>query len=338
MKTVAILSMLVVPLLSACVFEERSRDDYERRYAYFLNFARKNNCLKGDGPATATLTEAAILTYLDFLQTYARPVTVAGSLRKILTVAKVLTSARDWAPLEALVVALEREAHPRPRRHLVVPIDELYRLGLRLMNRADSERPLSMFRRALLYRDGLMIALLSATVLRRRNLSELTPDRTIVATGDRWSVSIPARQAKSRLHIEIPLPLELTTRMERFLDYYRAAFGGSDHHNSLWPSRNGKPLSESQVYGRICKHSREAFGHAINPHLFRDCLATTVAIHDGAKIGTAIAVLGHTSAKTLDRHYNHAGMIDAAKTYHAALVWLERDDRGPDGGRPQCAP
>jgi len=45
MKTVAILSILIFPLLSGCVFEERSRDDYERHNLSLLEVSRRDSSI-----------------------------------------------------------------------------------------------------------------------------------------------------------------------------------------------------------------------------------------------------------------------------------------------------
>jgi hypothetical protein len=60
----------------------------------------------------------------------------------------------------------------------------------------------------------------------------------------------------------------------------------------------------------------------INPHLFRDCAATTIATEDPGHIGIASRLLGHASIRTTDRHYRQANSINASRHYEAARAEL----------------
>jgi integrase len=53
-------------------------------------------------------------------------------------------------------------------------------------------------------------------------------------------------------------------------------------------------------------------GQPINPHLFRDCAATSVAIDDPAHIGIASRLLGHRTGSTSERYYNQARSVEAS--------------------------
>jgi integrase/recombinase XerD len=63
---------------------------------------------------------------------------------------------------------------------------------------------------------------------------------------------------------------------------------------------------------------------AINPHLFRDCAATTIAIHDPEHVQIIAAILGHSSMTTSERHYIQASSLEAGRRYHAVLAESRR--------------
>jgi hypothetical protein len=52
-------------------------------------------------------------------------------------------------------------------------------------------------------------------------------------------------------------------------------------------------------------------GRPINPYLFRDCAATSVAIDDPRHIGIAWRLLGHRTPKTTEQYYNQARSVEA---------------------------
>jgi integrase len=297
-----------------------TRWDLTRRYAYFLSFLAHRGGLDPHGPAAASVTEENILDYVHYLEPRVSSVTLAQSLRKIARLASFLDPRRDWRWLRRLVRRLQFRARPRDRRSDVVEIKALFRLGLQLMDRADKAAKATAFSRALLYRDGLIIALLAADPLRLANITGLEIGRTLVKDGATWSFNIPAEETKAgRLHLAI-LPGWSTPCIDRYIEHYRPLFRNADATSQLWLSRNGRPLDYNSIYRLVCKRTYEAFGKTINPHLFRSCLATSTAIHHGAQMGLAMTVLDHKSTEVMERHYNHAEMIDAVRAYQQILL------------------
>ena len=89
--------------------------------------------------------------------------------------------------------------------------------------------------------------------------------------------------------------------------------------DALWVSTDGSPMTEMAIYDRIRAHTGRAFGAAINPHLFRDAAATTLAIADPAHVRVATPLLGHRIFRTTERHYQHAQSLDAHRAYVGAV-------------------
>jgi integrase len=249
------------------------------------------------------VTQENILDYVRYLEPRVSSVTLAQSLRKIARVASFMDPGRDWRWLRRLVRRLQFRARPRDRRNDVVEIRDLFRLGLQLMDRADKAET-TAFSRALLYRDGLIIALLAVDPLRLTNITGLEIGRSLIKDGTTWSLNIPAEETKAgRLHLAI-LPDWCAPCIDRYIEHYRPLFRNAHATSRLWLSRNGRPLDDDSLYNLVCKRTYEAFGKKINPHLFRSCLATSTAIHHGAQIGLAITVLDHKSSEVTERHYN----------------------------------
>jgi hypothetical protein len=130
----------------------RTLADLTSRYAYFLSFLGEEGTLNHQGPAAASVTEESILLYVRFLEPRVSSVTLAMSLRKIARVAACLAPERDWRWLRRIARRLGLRARPRDRRHEVVEIKELFRLGLQLMDQAEKNEGSTSFRRALAYR------------------------------------------------------------------------------------------------------------------------------------------------------------------------------------------
>ena len=86
--------------------------------------------------------------------------------------------------------------------------------------------------------------------------------------------------------------------------------------------RTARRWVRSRVYDVIVGRTGTAFGQSVNPHLFRDCAATSIAIDDPAHVRIASQILGHRSTATTERYYNQAQAIDAARRYQDFLVGL----------------
>ena len=116
--------------------------------------------------------------------------------------------------------------------------------------------------------------------------------------------------------------------LERYLEHWRpqlAGPGAAAASAALWLSAEGSALGARHAHHRICGHTAAAFGRPVNPHLFRDALATTIAVHRPDRIGIVTPLLGHGSITTAQRHYNRAGMTTAAEAWHDILDQLSRE-------------
>ena len=90
----------------------------------------------------------------------------------------------------------------------------------------------------------------------------------------------------------------------------------------MWLGNRGRGLSCQHAYGRIVAHTQAAFGQPVNPHLFRDAAATTMALDCPAQVRIAARLLGHRSFATTERYYNLARASEAAKAWHDTLKQL----------------
>ena len=167
-----------------------------------------------------------------------------------------------------------------------------------------------------------MIALLAARPLRLANLVQLTLGRELVRRGAGWWLEIPGADTKTGAPLELPFPEELVPALEVYLATWRpqlARRGRGAGCGALWLSNRGRGLSDQQAYSKIVAHTRAAFGQPVNPHLFRDAAATTMARDRPAQVRLTAPLLGHRSFATTERYYNLARVTEAAGAWHDVL-------------------
>jgi integrase len=253
------------------------------------------------------------------------PCTVRAYLTELTTVAQALAPNRGFDVLKGATRHIWRTAKPvADKRGRIVSSRDLYDLGLDLMQEARART--TPLKAAGAFRDGLMIALLAARPVRRRNLASIEIDQQLMRHGDLYWLAFPAEEIKTGRALEFPLPRALTGPMERYLTHYRpllAARTGrwkNEPGKVLWISSDGSRLKAGRMHRRICERTQERFGKPINPHLFRDAAATSIAIEDPEHVGIVVAILGHSTIKTSERYYNQATGIDAARRYQNVIA------------------
>jgi site-specific recombinase XerD len=127
--------------------------------------------------------------------------------------------------------------------------------------------------------------------------------------------------------LQLPVQARLAPLLERYLQIWRPQLASPDRavgSRALWLTDQGRPISETHAHLRITRHTARAFGHPVNPHMFRDALATTIALARPDKIGIVTPLLGQRSPATAQRSYNLASMATAAAAWHDALDELSR--------------
>jgi site-specific recombinase XerD len=240
--------------------------------------------------------------------------------------------AQDWSWIKAAWYRLRQDAKPvKNKAAHVVNARDLFRFGIELMKRADRGDASSAFFQALAYRDGLMIALLAARPLRRANFVAVQIGRHLVRRGETYWLLFSDDETKNEIELDWPFPEMLMSHLERYLSEYRPILlgrhprfgnGAPAAGNHLWVSRYGTPLTAHGLYLQITDRTKQKFGRSVNPHLFRDAVATTVAIEDPAHVMSTKSLLGHHDVRSSERYYNQARSTEAAFEHQHRLKKL----------------
>lgn len=308
----------------AAQWAQSSRESIAYSYGRWLSYLRKYQLLIDEAPA-GRLSPARVADYVRELQGSVRPHTVATYLAHLYDAVRVMEPDLDWSWLKAVKTRLARSARPDGRKAgRVQDSARLFEFGISLMEEAEAARSDDLDV-SITYRDGLIIALLAARPIRRRNLAAIRIGTELQKIGNHWCLIFEAGQTKQSRHLEFLLPKELTRYIDVYIEDYRNRLLRNEQHKYLWVSTRGGALCAGQLYSRITKRTAAEFGTPINPHLFRDCAATTLARRDPAHVNVAVSVLGHADLRTIERYYNQAHMIDATRKYQQELQKLRAE-------------
>ena len=300
----------------------------QKGYGRWLTWLRINEpeCLKG--PPAGRITLERVKDYTLGLKALGNSSqTILARLQELGAVAKVMEPTAPWRFINRLSARI-RSGHKPARGKLALrPANELLELGLALM---ISDVALSPLQAAITYRDGLIIAFLALMPLRRRNLADLELGRSLREARQGWRVVFEEDETKTHAVYEVLVPEVLHQPLAAYLNVHRPLLAGrdgrwhSDPGHMLWISKDGSPMTQMAIYDRIRARTKSAFGAAINPHLFRDAAATTMAVEDPRHVRIAAPLLGHRTFSTTEKYYQQATGLEAQRSFLAVIEELKR--------------
>lgn len=302
-----------------------------QHYGCWLGYLRHHGLLCPDLPPAARITLANVRGYVNHLQTSVAPRSVVSALVGLKVVMKAVAPQENWRWLADVCNALNRSARPcKDKASRMRPTGDIFAACIGELDRLLAT-PLTSRLARVAYRDSLMLAMLAARPLRLGNFTHLQLGKSIFRQGGLWVLLIPGAEVKNGQTLEYTLPASLNAYLEIYLARIRPSFqrnvgvqGHAGLQNSatnaaLWLTFEGAPLSCQAIYGRIMIASRRLLGIGINPHLLRDCAATSLATVSPAAARAATALLGHRQFATTERHYIRANQLDANRTLNTVL-------------------
>lgn len=271
-------------------------DNLEQALSHFLGWLSAPGMLNRTGHplrCTPDLLDA----YVRFMLARVRPATAHHRVRHLEVALDVLGLHPDrtmFCKCCRFLLRLERKT----ARHVEPPSPaQLHALGLKLMKLAD--HPLDRRARvnAVMFRDGLLIALLAHRPLRRKNLGQLHIGADLVHKPAGWLIKLERGKLKNRKHVPMLWPTDLVPALERYLTVYRPILA-YDHADmtELWLSYRGKVVTVRGLSEAVARRTKAEFGKAWRPHSIRKSVAQAASVAD------ASVLLGDTP-RVIQRSY-----------------------------------
>lgn len=279
---------------------------YRDTYALWLGFLNRSGCQRSDHDERSF---DAFVTELEGRMKSGIAAAVVGRLRKV---------------LEALYPALDTTCLRRHRRRLSGRNEErpskLPRLehpgriadaGERLI--IEARKCLRRKKAALLFRDGLLLMLLAHRPARISNVQAIRSGTELDLETPGGRLAWKPDQTKNRVNLSFSLTPELIHLMREWLDEFRPVLATEESGDSFWIALSGKPLLVSGLRQAILKRTEQQLGKQIPPHLFRDCLATMIALERPERVDDVSALLGQRRPDSKDGYIAVAKSIIAQR-------------------------
>jgi integrase/recombinase XerD len=303
----------------------------EDAYGQLLTWLSQKGLIDPASAKGPRLTEDLADQYVSHLNARVAPVTVAINICYLSKIMSILEPKTDWTWLRCFCQQLKTSAPTvRDKRRAVVPAKALSDLGVSLMSAAEISDTASG-KPAIQFRDGLMIVFaISIPGMRLSNLTSIKIGSQLVCNGSEYWLLFSKNEMKNRRIMEVRVPKWIVPWLERYLERHRYRLlrtrdSSVPMTDGLWVSRSGTMLTAGGIREQIEARTEKAFGHAIWPHLFRDCAVTSVAIEDSENAYRIPELMGHTKPETASRHYLQASLITAVSKFQEVTqkAWKE---------------
>lgn len=289
-------------------------------YGIALGWLLQHGLLDPSVPAGDRWPKAVLREYITAMEGTVSPGTVRHRLLNLERALAVIDPKSDRHLLRAAVKRFTSPPDRSRKRERLQHSAQLAELGFKLMEAAEQGRDPITRRNAALFRTGLQIALLAMRPLRMRNFSALVIGVHMLRDRDGWVIRIPGSESKNHRPIETSVPRALQSAIDRYIDHYRPLLAGDRYHGPrLWLGYRFDPQSAHTLQLAIVRETERAFGLPVNPHLFRDCAATSIAIDDPTSVRIAASVLGHAGFGSTEKYYNLATGLEAGRAYASVL-------------------
>jgi integrase/recombinase XerD len=285
---------------------EATRRNLWISYARFLAFLSANRPDLLEGRPEKRVVPLIVAQYVAWRRRSCGDAMVAVDLEGLRGALRLICPGVDWSWLLALAKRIKAAAPRNPRKYHLVTSEQLYSLGIELMDRtvaaAESATRISKAH-AFEYRDGLVIALSALIPMRPRTLVALRIGKQLVKTGVLWALDIPAVDTKTRRALDYPISKELCTRIDLYLERFRRRIPGADTHTAVWASNKQRPMSTIGIDKIVRKRTKKAFGFAVNLHRFRHAAASLWSIRDPVNVRGVKDLLGQATFGITEKHY-----------------------------------
>lgn len=297
---------------------DATRRSYAKTYGRWLTFLIQTGRFAPQREPADRVTPETVREYEKELARTVASWTVWGRLSGLLAVIKALAPAHDWSWLRRVVRRYEaKRADSRNKLQRLRSAEEIVAWAsdeMESVRRAPPNR-----NAAGRYRDALTIGLLILCPIRLRNLTMIRLGTHLIGGDEAYRLTFARNETKTATPLSLPVPDIMTAFLDHYIRELRPLLLEDRESDRLWITQYGKPMRDRAVYDAIIRTTKRAFGTAINPHLFRDCAVTFVALNDPRHIGIASPILGHTDPRAAEKHYVQANQLSAGRRLAASI-------------------
>jgi len=305
---------------------ETSRQSLRAHYGRWLAWLGKTEpeAFAVDPPARVTVPR--LQAWLEDLA-HVRPMSRLCFVGDTIRVVKAASPERDWSQQDRLKAHLKRLAGRGDRGRKagrILSSGVLFKAG-HAHATSDAAQATTELQAMKCRRNGTMVAVLALMPMRRRAFANLRLGESVHLQGDQVLMSLPGELTKTGQPWEAAVPDAVCPLLLDYISEVRPWLmqRGGARHAVLWVGDRGAPFQEDHFGIMIAGITKRLTGVRVPPHFFRDAAATTLTRISPQGARLIRPVLAHSGFETAERHYIHAGSIEAGRDYAAILKTLK---------------
>lgn len=312
--------------------------------SYFVGWLHWSSRLKKDAALTLWTTPESMGAYVEDMRSAGlSPRTMATRLDGIRAALAALSPEIPTNWLMQGINKLRKE--PSDRRNTQARTQHTARivdLGVSLMKQAVADSgDATPQERAVLYRDGLIIAFMALAVPRRNTVSLMQLRQHLIKQDDGYRVAWSALEMKENRPHDARLGPELSTLIQRYLDEFRPILAARGKPSqaaevAVWLNKRGQPLQSRAIYDLIVDRTGAAFSMPMFPHAFRHSAATTLVLERPDLIKLVTPLLQHRDSSSREI-YVLADQVEAGQRFGEVIAARRARGRRPTMQREQPA-
>jgi hypothetical protein len=266
---------------------QATRTALQVSYARYLRFISDHHQNLLAHAPDHRINRELLAEYVKILKKTNRHSSICTLLHHLRLALKLICPQVDWSWFLTITKRIAASAPHKAKKFGLVSIDQLHLLGIELMDAAvvDSQEKGEVSKEiAMKYRDGLMIALLSAFVPRRRTIAAMRIGKQLIRAGNLWAIDIPAEDTKNKRAFDPPISPALSERIDVYVERFRNRLPGAEAHDALWPSNQRRAMSASAIYDAVRRRTKSKFGFGVNLHRFRHASGSLWSVWDPVNV------------------------------------------------------
>lgn len=291
-------------------------------YGQWLSFLARNHSEVLNTEPVTRFKSDLIDEYISECQLRLAPQTVFNLISDLCILVRAANADQELAWLHRIAKRLaNRVDRVSLKKRVPLTAGQIFNWSLGRLEEVRDDPLLSDKKRAIHFRDALIIGFLIARPVRKRAFLAMNINTHLVVRGEGFSLHYPAEDMKDGRARDYPFPEKLTAPMNEYLEVHRPLLCGDKKESGLWINQYGNRVSRDGFTRSFGNLTEAHFGHHLRPHAFRQISATTIAEFDPAHVGIIRDILGHATLDMAQKHYNRASQITSCK----ALQALHRD-------------
>lgn len=306
-------------------WSDGSRAKRRQSYGQWLSFVVRTDPTGLNELPSERITPNRVRAYLEECEARLQPSSTAGLVTDLYVVANSIAPERNWTWLETgskrLIAQADRCALPAPHP---VSAGKIFSWALTHMENAEANASLTAIRRAIWFRQALLIGFLISRPVRRRALIAMCIGRHIQPVSSGFALRFGAEDMKDKKVRSFSLPKKLNEPMQRYLVEHRPVLLRGKSSDALWINQYGNALTADGLSRELPKITARHLGVELRPHAFRSIAATSIAETDPEHVNIIRDLLGHATLDMAERHYNRATGVSSCNGLQSIVEDIQR--------------